>query len=150
MPAALSLQEVYDMHTGAVRCRGTVIKNDGLDAYLAGRVREWHYDKRGAKEHIMNISGLTGFGATEVKKRLPPPGPPATPWRVGESFAQCFLEDCWFAKFPYPTSRDLKNPNASLAGADLVGFYHKDGETAFLFGETKTSHEEKHPPGGSH
>lgn len=134
------------MHTNVVHCHGTVIENNGLDAYLADRVRKWHYDKRGIEEHITNISGLTGFDTDEVKKKLPPASPESIPWRIGESFAQCFLEDCWFAKFPYPPSRDVKNPNASLAGADIIGFYHKNGETTFLFGDVKTSHEDKHPP----
>ena len=40
----------------------------------------------------------------------------------------------------------MRNPNASPAGADLVGF-HKQGATRrFAFGEVKTSEEEKWPP----
>ena len=72
--------------------------------------------------------------------------PPAEYWQAGESLAHCFLEDYWFAQFPYQSFRDAKNPRASLAGADVVGFYHRNGTTNMLFGEVKTSGEAKRPP----
>ena len=134
------------MHTDIIRCRGTTIKNEGLDDYLADRVNEWHYDKRGIADTHARISATTGFSIDEIEKKLSPSNIQSTHWSVGESFAQCFLEDVWFARFPYPNSRGTKNPNASLAGADLVGFHHKDGKTVFLFGEVKTSGEDRRPP----
>jgi hypothetical protein len=40
----------------------------------------------------------------------------------------------------------LRNPNASPAGADLVGFQKHGRSQRFAFGEVKTSEEEKWPP----
>ena len=76
-----------------------------------------------------------------------PPPPPAEPWRVGESFAECFLEDRKGASFPHPYSRDQRNPLASPAGPDLAGYYTDGRETLFLLGEVKTTGDKSRPPG---
>ena len=65
---------------------------------------------------------------------------------MGESLAECFLEDYEGASFPYPYSRDQRNPLASPAGPDLAG-YADGGETVFLFGEVKTTGDKSRPPG---
>ena len=73
---------------------------------------------------------------------------PLKGWEVGETFAECVLRDDvgWQVHWPWNTSRDLRSPNASLQGADLVGFVQRDGETFLLFGEVKTSGEAQTPP----
>lgn len=69
-------------------------------------------------------------------------------WEVGETLAECVLGDDmdWQVHWPWDTSRDLRSPNASLQGADLVGFVRRDGKTFLLFGEVKTSGETRTPP----
>jgi len=61
---------------------------------------------------------------------------------VGEGFAEAYLTDHFECDFPWSNNRDLKNPNSSLTGADLVGFH----QGQFAFGEVKTSTEQEYPP----
>lgn len=116
-----------------------------LDDYLAGRVREWHYDIRRITELATEVARRTDFDTDSLKRSMLLTRPPAKYWQVGESLAHCLLEDYWFARFPYNASLNTKNPRASLAGADMVGLYHRNGTTALLFGEVKTSGEGRQP-----
>lgn len=63
-------------------------------------------------------------------------------WQVGEGFAEAYLTSHFECDFPWSNNRDLKNPNSSLTGADMVGFH----QGQFAFGEVKTSTEQKYPP----
>lgn len=63
-------------------------------------------------------------------------------WQVGESFAEAYLTAHFLCNLPWSNNRDLKNPNSSLTGADMVGFHRGQ----FSFGEVKTSTEQKYPP----
>ena len=146
MSTVPALRETYTMRSDVVRCHGMMMDVAGLDAYLAGRVKEWHYDIRRIVEQAAEISGRTGFDMDRLREYLLSTRPSAKYWQAGESLAHCFLEDYWFAQFPYPSSRDARNPRASMAGADMVGFYHRDGMTSMLFGEVKTSGEGRRPP----
>ena len=67
-------------------------------------------------------------------------------WRIGESVAELFLEDAHGARFHYNLMRDSRNPKASQAGADLVGFIGTGANARFLFGEVKTSGDKSSPP----
>lgn len=70
------------------------------------------------------------------------------PWRIGEVIAEILLAEWHSAVWVWNGDRDLKDPNASLPGADLAGFIvEPDGSARFLFGEVKTSSEDKSPPG---
>jgi len=63
-------------------------------------------------------------------------------WQVGEGFAEAYLCSHYGCSFPWSNNRDLKNPNSSLTGADLVGYC----KGQFAFGEVKTSKEQQSPP----
>ncbi len=63
-------------------------------------------------------------------------------WQVGEGFAEAYVTAHSSCSFPWSNNRDLKNPNSSLTGADMVGFH----QGQFAFGEVKTSAENKFPP----
>jgi hypothetical protein len=65
---------------------------------------------------------------------------------VGEALAQAFLAAHRNCTFPWPASRDLRNPVSSPAGTDLVGFVDFDSEGLFAFGEVKTSTQQQWPP----
>lgn len=67
-------------------------------------------------------------------------------WRVGEALAEVYLIEHRQCEFPWPGGRDLKNPSASPAGTDLVGFYRYNDEVRFAFGEVKTSNHSDSPP----
>jgi len=68
-------------------------------------------------------------------------------WRVGEAIAESYLVEHRHCEFPWPGGRDLKNPDSSPAGTDLVGFQtHATTSVRFSFGEVKTSNQNEHPP----
>jgi len=96
------------------------------------------FDATGQKnfeEYIRSLSD-TGFQPINaVKTKL-------KDWQVGEGFAEAYLSAHFSCDFPWSNNRDLKNPNSSLTGADMVGFH----QGKFAFGEVKTSTEQKYPP----
>ncbi|MCO5164862.1 MAG: hypothetical protein M9894_00640 [Planctomycetes bacterium] len=67
-------------------------------------------------------------------------------WEVGEALAECVLRD-ENVVLPWNTVRDRRSPRASLPGADIVGFWRDENSVLLLFGEVKSSTEEKCPPG---
>ncbi len=67
-------------------------------------------------------------------------------WRIGEAFAEFFLEEKYQVRFYYNHIRDAKNPNSNSTGADLVGFIDVGSDTIFSFGEVKTSSDKNSPP----
>lgn len=67
-------------------------------------------------------------------------------WRVGEAIAEAYLADHRGCYFPWPSRRDARTHDASLPGADLVGFSRDAGGDCFAFGEVKTSSERRYPP----
>jgi len=68
------------------------------------------------------------------------------PWRIGEAFAEYYIETTLPVKFYYNELRDARNVFGNKTGADLLGFIEIKGEKIFLFGEVKTSSEKKSPP----
>ncbi|HQG37058.1 MAG TPA: hypothetical protein PK094_07655, partial [Bacteroidales bacterium] len=67
-------------------------------------------------------------------------------FEIGEAIAEVVLESNFKCGFHWNKRRDSKNPEGNQTGADLVGFIEHKGEILFLFGEVKTSSEEKNPP----
>lgn len=97
-----------------------------------------------------DLRGLATTGmATEFVERLLQAVPEPEGWEVGEAIAECALQQDSGREvhWPWNTVRDRRTPRASLPGSDLVGFYRKDDSVLLLFGEVKTSSDEKTPPG---
>jgi hypothetical protein len=67
-------------------------------------------------------------------------------WRIGEALGEFFLQEHFKIRFWHNQLRDLRNPDCSPGGADLLGFVGVDQEIIFVFGETKTSEDENSPP----
>ena len=67
-------------------------------------------------------------------------------FRIGEAFAEVCLEKHFNCRFYWNELRDARNPKGNKTGADLVGFIEIENEILFLFGEVKTSSEQKSPP----
>ncbi|MCB5230524.1 MAG: hypothetical protein LHW55_02745, partial [Candidatus Cloacimonetes bacterium] len=67
-------------------------------------------------------------------------------WEIGEAFAEEVLSNEFQCRFYWNARRDSRNPNENRAGADLVGFIESQNEVYFLFGEVKTSSEDRKPP----
>lgn len=68
------------------------------------------------------------------------------PFRIGEAYAEVILKEHFSCRFYWNELRDTRNPKGNKPGADLVGFVEIDGFVLFLFGEVKTSSEDKYPP----
>lgn len=96
------------------------------------------FDTRGQEDFENYILSLSDTGFSPIKTILPK----VRDWQVGEGFAEAYLTTHFSCNFPWSSNRDLKNPNSSLTGADLVGFHQEE----FAFGEVKTSTEQKYPP----
>lgn len=144
-------KESYNVDQAPVVARGVEFCDDGFDLGNQAGVQEVLLDQSGREEDAAFLSSLdgTGFddqlvddvlGSADVQDAV-------EDWRVGEAIAQAELEANRFCRFPWNARRDLKNPRASLAGAELVGFHTRPGSTAcFGFGEVKTSSQERYPP----
>ncbi len=143
--------ELYNADVAPVVARGVSYVDAELDAALSGSVSKILWDDAGMAELETVLTSLvtTDFSDKNVKRILASHHTPEN-WRVGEGLAEAFLVEHQDCEFPWPSGRDLKNPAASPAGTDLVGFQRTTAETdihRFAFGEVKTSAEEKWPPG---
>ncbi len=67
-------------------------------------------------------------------------------WAVGEAMAEAFLSRKLNVIWPWNMKRDMRNPNASLPGADLIGFIKENDKIRLLFGEVKSSSQLTKPP----
>ena len=67
-------------------------------------------------------------------------------FRIGEAYAEIILEENFSCRFHWNELRDARNPKGNKTGADLVGFIEINGDVLFLFGEVKTSSENRRPP----
>ncbi len=121
---------------------------DELDAALSGPVAEVVFDDSGKADIDVLLTGLaeTDFEKGEVERILSDTKPPED-WRVGEALAESYLVHQRGCVFPCPDGRDERKSGSSLPGADLVGFQSNGSDDFFVFGEVKTSTENKHPPG---
>jgi hypothetical protein len=142
--------EVYNVDIPPVVARGACYSDEELDTYLAGSISYILWDDEGMSNMESILSGITAaeFLGDELRRVLID-RPVNENWRVGESLAEAFLVEHRNCEFPWPTSRDLKNPGASPAGVDLVGFLKTDNPEKphrFAFGEVKTSQQEAWPP----
>ena len=143
--------EVYNADAEPVIARGVSYTDAELDVTLCGSVSHILWDDAGtaALGTILTSVVTTDFSDQSVKRVLSSRATPEN-WRVGEALAEAFLVEHRACEFPWPSGRDLKNPSASPAGTDIVGFQETNKETKlyrFAFGEVKTSEQEKWPPG---
>jgi hypothetical protein len=137
----------YEADSSPVIARGIAYTADDLDQAIEHRVRQLVLDDAGRLELEALLASLpsTRFEDTALKRILAS-SPVIEDWRVGEALAEAFLSDHCACLFPWPTGRDIRNPAASPAGTDLVGFEVQGGVTRFAFGEVKTSQQEEWPP----
>ena len=146
MPAAVL---EYNLDTDNVVASGVSFSDEQLDELLAGPVKDILLDTTGKQELEELLTGLatTDFANTELQKVLEEEHV-FEDWLVGEAIAEAFTIEVGSCFYPWPTSRDLKNPNASPAGCDLTGFQPVPGgqEYRFSFGEVKTSYDQNSPP----
>lgn len=139
--------EVFRIGSLPVVARGLVISREDFEVALTKRLVPILWDDSGREMlgDFLSRLGSTSFETGAIKSALSM-APPLKDWQVGEAVAQAHLIDHEECEFPWPIGRDLRNPNASASGADLVGFQNHDKSVRFAFGEVKTSAEGKYPP----
>lgn len=140
-------KEAYSASSLPVKAEGLLFSQNELDSALNDRLPPLLHDDAGKKSVAEYLGGLatTDFVSDRLAEALNS-APPINNWQVGESLAEAYLVDHKGCEFPWPAGRDLRNPNASPAGADLVGFQQHGKTQRFTFGEVKTSKEEQWPP----
>jgi len=134
LPAGKAIYQ--ETHNGMC-IQGITYSEDDLNQ-SAQNVANVCFDTRGQEDfenYMLSLSD-TGFRPINVIT------PNIRDWNVGEGFAEAYLTAHFSCNFPWSNNRDLKNPDSSLSGADMVGFH----QGQFAFGEVKTSTEQKYPP----
>ena len=134
LPAGKAIYQ--ETHNG-ICIQGISYSEDDLNQ-SAQIVADICFDTLGQKDFKNYMLSLDDTGFRPINTILPK----VRDWQVGEGFAEAYLTAHFSCFFPWSNNRDLKNPNSSLTGADMIGFHQ--GE--FAFGEVKTSTEQKYPP----
>ncbi len=139
--------ESYKCDHDGVVARGVTLTDLELDNALKTHLPPLLEDHAGSESLGKLMGGLsnTSFADARLREILKVP-PTQDGWRYGEALAESFLSDHRDCEFPWPSGRDLKNPSASPAGADLVGFVPSGNSHRFAFGEVKTSQQAASPP----
>lgn len=145
-----SIASCYVADSAPVIARGILFTAEQVDAMLAGPVKDILLDTTGKQELNAILAGLatTDFSQKEIEHILQN-DVYYEDWLVGEAIAEAFVGKTAQCEYPWPTSRDLKNTNASPAGCDLTGFQFTENQEnpyRFSFGEVKTSYDENSPP----
>lgn len=132
--------------------RGVCWTATELDSALRGQVASLLRDDIGRDGVRSLIAGLadTEFASQRVHEILDEPRSSIEAWQVGEALAETVLVSHRECFFPWPVRRDLRNPSASPAGCDLVGFRGTGEATRLAFGEVKTSEQQEWPPSVMH
>jgi len=143
--------------TGYRGYEGIEVTSDEGENVLASAVKDNLVDLEEKERFQTDLEELkgsieqTGFDApgellVDIQSLNDPEPEDTRSWRIGESIAEVILDEHYGARFYWNELRDARNPKGNKTGADLVGFIETDGEVLFLFGETKTSSEQKRPP----
>ncbi|MFM2481975.1 hypothetical protein [Celerinatantimonas sp. YJH-8] len=140
----------YDVSTPPVVAYGISYTAHQLDLILSGPVKTILRDTTGQEELQGLLAGLitTDFEHAELAQVLAEDYE-FEDWLVGEAIAEAFVSERGGCEYPWPTSRDLKNSNASPAGCDLTGLQRVNDQELpyrFSFGEVKTSYSQSSPP----
>ncbi|MBS0923571.1 hypothetical protein JK188_03650 [Providencia sp. JGM181] len=140
----------YDVSLPSVTAHGLSYTNQQLDQILSGPVKMILQDATGQAELTDLLAGLvtTEFELGELTEVLAEECE-FEDWLIGEAIAEAFVAERGRCEYPWPTSRDLKNSNASPAGCDLTGLQLLDDQELpyrFSFGEVKTSYDQNSPP----
>jgi hypothetical protein len=149
MPTSAGI-EVYNVDVAPVVARGATMTDAELDTALTTGVGAILRDDDGNDEIATTLAGVadTNFSSEALRRVLSVTTEPEG-WRVGEALAESFLVEHRQCEFPWPMGRDLRNPNASPAGTDLVGLQQvgaANAEHRLAFGEVKTSYDSAVPP----
>ena len=141
---------IYKGEDRQVTWRGIKMEDkQNFDTFIARDVASRLYDTEGHNEFETYLQGLapTGFAQESLNAILAAQVPEERDWAIGESLAEAYLHKAYQVTWPWNMERDKRHPNASLPGADLIGFRIEDEDTRLVLGEVKSSSNPKTPPG---
>ena len=139
----------YEKQDQQVSWRGVIMDDgDDFDTFLTSDVASRLHDEEGTTEFETHLQGVanTGFARDSLNAILAAEIPEERDWAVGEAMAEAYLSRAHEITWPWNMKRDKRNPNASLPGADLVGFEIGGDEVRLALGEVKTSTDKNTPP----
>lgn len=140
---------VYEDHDKQVCWKGYNLSgNSVFDAFIKTDVASRLNDQEGTSEFESHLRGLalTGFGKISLEVVLDAETSEERDWAVGEALAEAWLSREYNVIWPWNMERDKRNANASLPGADLVGFVVDGADTRLVVGEVKSSNQNQCPP----
>ena len=149
MPEAPLTTISYEGKDRQVDWRGLKMEDgDRFNTFLINDVASRFYDEEGTAEFEAQLRGLanTGFARDSLDAILSAEVPKQHAWEVGEAIAEAYLGREHNIIWPWNMDRDKRNPNASLAGSDLVGFRIEGEDLRLALGEVKTSTDANTPP----
>ncbi len=133
--------------------KGISFNEDVAKALLRNQVKDKLLDQPQRDELLNYLKTLeqdTGFQKSETLlidiQSLQNQEVDVQNFRIGEALAEVVLEENFNCRFYWNELRDARNPKGNKTGADLVGFIEIEDNVLFLFGEVKTSSEQKSPP----
>ena len=131
--------EVFRTEREGIIARGVQVSEIQLSGSVIPSVESVLRDLPGREsiEELLRTLPETNFQDAGIREFLEPPLP-VDEWRVGEAVAEAYLGSEVACSFPWRSTRDLKNPRASPAGVDLVGFVPVPDGYSFAFAEVKT------------
>lgn len=127
--------------------RGYSIGEEETKQSLQGQIYNNHHlveDLSDLREDMASLA-TTEFEQREIEATLASFSG-MEPWRIGETMAECWLENHRNCVFPWRMQADIRSLKASLPGTDLVGMTSQDDIVCFAFGEVKTSGSDDTPP----
>jgi len=123
---------------------------DGVefDSFIAKEVAPRLHDETGKADFTAHLNSLasTGFAQYSLQAILEAEHPEERDWAVGEALAEAWLSREHGVVWPWNMERDKRTAQASLPGADLVGFVTQGSETRLALGEVKCSSDSSTPP----
>jgi len=144
------IEVVYESRNPQVFLHGLKMNDDDdFKMFMTEKVASRLYDVEEQTEYESYLRGLsnTDFTRENMDDCLVPGTVMSKEWwDISEAIAEAFLTEEHNIIWPWNMSRDKRNPNASLAGADLVGFKVEESKVQFVFGEVKSSHDPENPP----
>lgn len=145
---------IYEYNDICYSYEGYEFEYEEIELEYSNKVKNFLVDKDETEKFKEDLTGLLkkiGFFSNEqllidLRALNKKPFMNFSDWRIGEAFAHVILEEHFNVRFYWNEKRDARNPNGNKTGADLVGFIEIDDNVLFLFGEVKTSSENKYPP----
>ena len=139
----------YEGQDRQVSWQGVSMKGgDAFNSFMSNEVSSRLHDEEGKAEfetYLQNLAS-TGFARDSLEEILAAEISEKPSWAVGEAIAEAYLSREYKVTWPWNTERDKRHPNASLPGADLVGFIVEGEATRLVLGEVKSSTDIKTPP----